>query len=327
MFRRSFQAASLRADTNASRRETFQHQGCIYVHSVAVIMGNAASEYGLLSAALLFPRVSLLHGAAKICEAALSYPAELMVTQVKLVLALVVGLIGVALAMVFTASFRNPGTIITALQPGVAMEFAQGSPEADRLLGLASTPDGQHNRTVMRHQQYLDFVLIPLYVAVVALVARHARPRWLGATVVIAIVVAGIFDYFEDFAILAACRGDAGQVYWPISFGVPKWMFYFAATGMVAWPLILSGSAIFLRNSMFSRVLRWSAAMLFAVGAVAGMIGTIVLRFSRQGELLNYAAYGSSVAYLAIAVLLILEVLQTEHPVQKIVQPARGANP
>jgi len=249
-----------------------------------------------------------------------------MVTQVKLVLALLIGLIGVALTMLFTASFRDPGRIITALQPGVAMEFVQESGEADRLLGPASTPDGHLNRSVMRHQQYLDFVLIPLYVAVVALIARHARPRWLGATVAIAVVVAGIFDYFEDFAILAACRGDVGQVYWPISFGVPKWMFYFAATGMLAWPLISSGSPIFLRNSMFSRVLRWIAATLFAVGAVAGMIGTIVLRFSRQGELLSYAAYGSSAAYLAIAMLLILEVLAREHPVQKIVQPARGAN-
>jgi len=190
------------------------------------------------------------------------------------------------------------------------MQFVSGCEEAVGVLGSRSSETGKGNRTVMRQQQYIDFVLIPLYVSFIGIFAYFAQPRWLGIAAASVIFLAGIFDYLEDAAILAVCRGDAGQALFPVSFGLPKWILYFSALGVVAFCLIVYRSPAVGRSPALSRTFALVAGTLLALSAGLGVPGAFVLKNSHNGALLGLGFLGSLAALLAMLVFFLFALVQ-----------------
>lgn len=225
-------------------------------------------------------------------------------------LVLLIALFVVGILLLRNARFHNPGELIKGLKPGVAMEFVRSQDEGRTLLGPISSQDGDYNRAVMRRQQYLDFVFIPLYVLFLASFAAFVAPTWLRSSAAMAIVLAGVFDYLEDFSILRACNGDTRQKLFPITFGTPKWIFFFLTLALLAYALIERHISPFAPPGISSRALAWVVGTLFALSAVLGILGVLLVLRSRYGQVLNVGTLISFAAFFAILVFLLTRLLR-----------------
>lgn len=169
-------------------------------------------------------------------------------------------------------------------QPGIQMEFASAGPQVSCLLGQARMEPGDMNRQIMREQQYLDFVFIPIYWAFFFLgigspfrKSAAAAGRSLGRWLQIFISIAAVADYLEDAAIFYALDPTYHGLIWPFPFGFAKWLFFFLA-------LTCSG-LLFLRYPQLGSftgkpvrwipLVRWLAGLPFLFGGLLGVVATI----------------------------------------------------
>ena len=123
--------------------------------------------------------------------------------------------------------------------PGVQIELASDASQVACLLEPANDVSSDTKRQIMREQQYLDGILIPLYWAIFWFViggplwaSGNIAGRALGLLLRVSVTVAAIADYLEDMAILSAiCSTYQGRL-WPFTFGFPKWLFFLLALGL-----------------------------------------------------------------------------------------------
>jgi hypothetical protein len=94
----------------------------------------------------------------------------------------------------FSNASRPPRGIVN---PVVALQMARDVNDVDAILGPAPSPD----REAMRIKQNIDFVFIACYVALYLAMARMFGSR-IAMVAAACGVAAGIFDIFENFAIL-----------------------------------------------------------------------------------------------------------------------------
>ena len=99
--------------------------------------------------------------------------------------------------------FTNASQPSVKLPPAVAIQFVRDRDDVDAILSEPPSPD----REAMRFKQYLDFVFIPLYAAAFVtiglLLMGNGWSRYLGMAGIGCAIAAGLFDFREDFAILA----------------------------------------------------------------------------------------------------------------------------
>ncbi|MBZ5522737.1 MAG: hypothetical protein LAP21_10915 [Acidobacteriia bacterium] len=175
------------------------------------------------------------------------------------------------------------------IKPGLAVQFASSSEDVDNAFTLKPPVSPAVKdidlRGRVRLQQYLDFVFIVLYALVFYLViGRTLRAsgtqvvRGLGTLVCILIILAAAADFLEDFAILHVLRSDH-PAFWPLWFGVPKWIAFFLAMGCsAALFLARSGNAIFSgASSEWLSFLVMVSGVLLPGGALLGLIGLACL--------------------------------------------------
>lgn len=120
--------------------------------------------------------------------------------------------------------------IVGISEPGLAMEFASSEGQVKDLLdGRDAKTPNEHNRQVLRWQQWIDFLFIALYWAFFFYVIggpmrseRSAIPI-LGKILGILITVAALADVLEDIGILLALNPAYAGSFWPFPFGVTKW--------------------------------------------------------------------------------------------------------
>jgi len=163
------------------------------------------------------------------------------------------------------------------LGPGIQMELVRNGSQVSSLLGQAGMEPGDSNRQIMREQQYLDFIFIPLYWAFFYYAIGGAfrntggvgfsLAKWLR----IVISIAAVADYLEDVAILWALRPSYNGPVWPFPFGFTKWLFFFLTVGFSA--------VLFLRYPKFGSFptgSRWAGwvGFLFLGSALCGILGT-----------------------------------------------------
>lgn len=178
--------------------------------------------------------------------------------------------------------------------PGIQMELVDKASQVTCLLGQLGMEPGDSNRQIMREQQYLDFVFIPIYWAFFyfaiggalrgsGAAAGRAIAKWLR----LFISIAAVADYLEDAAILRALDPTYHGAILPFPFGFTKWLFFFLALAV--------SSLLFLRYpklgsfpmapSRLDSAAHWLVGLSFLVGALLGLAGTIGT-FANQGSLL-----------------------------------------
>jgi hypothetical protein len=109
--------------------------------------------------------------------------------------------------------------------PGLALELADSGLFVDALLGEKTTRVGIANREAAARLQKLDFVFILLYVLFFVASALQSDHFFLSLTAIGTAVITGIFDVFENRAILRMIRDTPGAK--AITAGKLKWVFYF----------------------------------------------------------------------------------------------------
>jgi hypothetical protein len=201
---------------------------------------------------------------------------------------------------------------------GLAMEFASSTKDIDNAFKLKTdaasamkdaAPSVDTLKKRVRRQQYLDFVFIALYGAVFYLViGRTLREsevqlaRRLGTLVGIFIIVAAVADYLEDFAILHVLC-SATPRFWPLWFGLPKWIGFFLAMGCSAGLFLQrTGNRMFsmVSSAWFSFLLSVSGILLLA-GGLLGLVGVAAF-FCECGQLIPL---GTAFILLPMIVLLV----------------------
>jgi hypothetical protein len=150
----------------------------------------------------------------------------------------------------------------------LAAEFMKGPEEVNAVFGA------EHRYAdALKRVQYLDFVFIPCYVAVFALLGLALRnydlpaAAWVAWTTVALAIAAGALDVAENLAILTTAANPSAigsNVRW---FSVPKWIIVFAL-------MLIQSSVLFFWPGLR---LAWRIAAI-AVGAVflfAGASGVL----------------------------------------------------
>ncbi|HEY6352120.1 MAG TPA: hypothetical protein VI636_22215 [Candidatus Angelobacter sp.] len=168
-------------------------------------------------------------------------------------------------------------------QPGIQMEFAKDASQVSCLLEEARMEPGDMNRQIIREQQYLDFVFIPLYWAffycsIGGAFRRSSRmARLLGKWLRVSISIAALADFAEDAAIFCALDPAYHGSLWPFHFGFIKWLFFFLALGCSAGLFLRDPrlGSLFATGSQASRVAHWLIGPFFLGGALLGLVGTV----------------------------------------------------
>ncbi len=156
---------------------------------------------------------------------------------------------------------------IACSHPGLALEL--GTPqETLQLLGSPKTTQGASNRDLAARVQYIDFLLIPIYVLFFAVAAR-SHPSFVPIAALA--VLTGLFDYLEDYQILQMLldppQGAAKY------FGEAKWFFFFAtiaAESAVAFP----------RRTLGETARSFALSALLVLAGLTGMVAAILRNLS-----------------------------------------------
>jgi hypothetical protein len=175
------------------------------------------------------------------------------------------------------------------------MELAESSESADAILGDQNDPHSGSNRQVLRRLQYLDFFFIPSYVAFFIASAWHL-PEIQRSLIFVLAAVTGMLDYFEDFAILALIKSRNVR---PVSFGAPKWFFYFVTLALQAF--------VVLRwvDRLGQRWWGWITGIVLVGAALMGIIATLKRNFQgiRSATALSFAGLIGLAFYPAVGTL------------------------
>lgn len=186
------------------------------------------------------------------------------------------------------APFQLQRACVAGLQgsPGVAIELASDGNQVACLLEPVKGISSDEKRQIMREQQYLDGIFIPLYWAFFWFVI--GGPLWssgttagraLGLLLRLSVTLAAIADYLEDMAILSAiCSTYQGHL-WPFTFGFPKWLFFLLGLGFsgvffLGYPKFGAFSASAPRWKI--QAARFLGILILAVSAL-GLFGLIAL--------------------------------------------------
>jgi hypothetical protein len=177
---------------------------------------------------------------------------------------------------------------------GLALEVPNDPQQIYEVIGLPSDQSRQAtaDRAVAARLQYWDFCLIPSYMVMFAaaglLQFKKLEKPWnyAGLLAAIAIFIAGVCDFGEDFGILRAVRAtgagmmaDADAIaFW----GWTKWELLFAALPFLA-PLLLDRSPRTL--SRRSSLLRWAGLLLGILMIGSGLFGLVACWFRHRGRL------------------------------------------
>jgi hypothetical protein len=195
-------------------------------------------------------------------------------------------------------------------QLGIAVELSRGRQDFVQMVGPRDQDPysaGSRNRSLLRWQQFLDFLFIALYLALfwilggVEISAGFGGSLFLGIAVRAAIVLAAVFDVLEDRAILRAVGDDSYAQ--PIrNFGVPKWVFFFLALILVSVLFLY----LCLRSHDAGSLDRALAGLIGLLLAAGGLLGLAGLIRDRDVYIAWASSCGVAPATVALLILMIL---------------------
>jgi hypothetical protein len=196
-------------------------------------------------------------------------------------------------AIVLQVGFKFDHVQSDAKYPSLTFETEFMTPQTNvtTLLGPERTsPDRREIGTF----QHVDFILIALYVTAFVLIAIQSRAasRLFTIAVCVSIILTGLFDIFEDRAILTAIGWNAPAVPANVAqFGFAKWAMLYVST-------LLLGIAL-LRPCGRRRWLAAAAGVILAAIGVVGVGAVVLGQYTVVGRLLPL--WGLAVGFGAFA--------------------------
>jgi hypothetical protein len=196
-------------------------------------------------------------------------------------------------AVVLQVGFKFDHAQSDAKYPSLTFETEFMTPQTNvtALLGPEHTsPDRREIGTF----QHVDFILIALYVTAFVLIAIQLRAasRPFTVAVCVSILLTGLFDIFEDRAILTAIGWNGPAVPANVAqFGFAKWAMLYAST-------LLLGIAL-LRPSEGRRWLAGAAGVVLGAIGVMGLGALVLDQYLVVGRLLPW--WGLAVCFGAFA--------------------------
>ena len=154
--------------------------------------------------------------------------------------------------------------------PVLALELSRDNDDIESVLHrddrTSSGANVEKARAIQWRANVLDLAFIPIYTFFLWALARLFRPRIFLLT--IAIVAVGLFDYWEDWRIFQALKGENPAIYIP---SLLKWGLMALVLIATGWILARAGEAIYsLATNRLLALAYWLSGGLMGIAVATG---------------------------------------------------------